>query len=92
MHILNLVKDYYIFLQNEGGEIKYFAINKKDNDNNQVANVWSLQNPTTTEGGKWQEGWVEVHSDGDKMYQASIFDLDVFSVNQYVCALILMHT
>ena len=67
---LSFFKSYNNHLKNDGGEVKYFAINKIDNDNNQIANVWSLHNPTKTE--LWQEGQAEVHSDGDKMYQVKV--------------------
>ena len=61
--------------QNDGGEIKYFAVNKLDNSNNNKAtNVWSLQNPTNQD---WQEGSVSVSSDGDIQYQVSICIIEI---------------
>ena len=48
-----------------------------------ITNVWSLQNPTDT--GEWKLGQVEVHSDGDNMYQASNFyDTSLFIRTKYV--------
>ena len=61
--------------QNDGGEIKYFAVNKLDNSNNNKAtNVWSLQNPKNQD---WQEGSVSVSSDGDIQYQVSIYTIEI---------------
>ena len=67
--------------QNDGGEIKYFAVNKLDNSNNNKAtNVWSLQNPKNQD---WQEGSVSVSSDGDIQYQVSIHKIEFLFVFRY---------
>ena len=59
---------FHHILQNEGGEINYFAVNVLNNDNNKASNVWSLPAPKNQD---WNLGKVEVSSNGDKEYQVS---------------------
>ena len=51
---------------NTNGIDDALEVHKLDNDNNKVTNLWSL--PSPGESG-WQQGKVEVSSDGDKMFQ-----------------------
>ena len=53
---------------NTNGIDDALEVHKLDNDNNKITNLWSLASPGDS---GWQEGRVEVSSDGDKMYQVS---------------------
>ena len=54
---------------NTNGIDDTLEVHKLDNDNNKVTNLWSLSSPGDS---GWQEGRVQVRSDGDRMYQVSV--------------------
>lgn len=53
----------------QAGVDNSLEVHKLDNDNNKETNLWSLGTPG--ESG-WQQGKVEVSSDGDKEYQVLV--------------------
>ena len=63
--IIQIVINATISFQN-GGEVKSFEVHRINNDNNDIVNVWALPNPSETE---WQQGRLEVLSEGDREYQ-----------------------
>ena len=54
---------------NTNGIDDTLEVHKLDNDNGKVTNLWSLSSPGDS---GWQEGRVQVLSDGDRMYQVSV--------------------
>ena len=56
-----------------GGEVNSFEVHVLDNDNNTAVNIWAL--PTPTDQTEWNEGRVEVSSNGEKEYQVTLLSI-----------------